>query len=194
MVPIILGSIIASGFVIERSLFFWKIRIDIKKFSDEIFFLLGKGEFARALEVCGNTAHPLSDIFRTGLERRDGNILDIERAMEREGNRQIAALEKNLNYLMVIVGVEPLLGFLGTILGLIQAFMNWETHAASVTVDQLAAGIYQAMITTAGGLLVAIPFYIIYHFFLNKINSITRELNQSGDEFLTILNEFKKSP
>jgi len=192
MVPIILGSIVALGIVIERGVFFWKIKRDIEGFIDEIFFLIEKGETERALERCEKVNHPMAAVLRSGLLKIDDDIPDIERTMEMEGDRQVSILEKNFIYLMAIIGVEPMLGFLGTILGLIQAFMTWEKFSATITVDQLAAGIYQAMITTAGGLLVAIPFYLIYNFFANRVNSITQEMNYFGDKMLIILNKKKR--
>jgi biopolymer transport protein ExbB/TolQ len=88
---------------------------------------------------------------------------------------------------MVIVAVEPMMGFLGTIIGLIQAFMVWEMAGASVTVERLAAGIYQAMITTAGGLIVAIPYYIIYNLYMGRINAAARDMNHYGEELLSIM-------
>jgi biopolymer transport protein ExbB len=193
MVPIILGSIIALGLAIERGVFFWRIKLDIESFVDDIFFLIDRGEIARAIERCSKIHHPMAAVFKSGLEKIDSDILDIDRTMEREGGRQVAILEKNLIYLMAIIGVEPMLGFLGTIVGLIQAFMAWEKLSTSVTVDQLAAGIYQAMITTAGGLIVAIPFYLIYNYFTNKIGSITNDLNYYGEKMVSMINRKKKT-
>lgn len=193
MVPIILGSIAALGISIERGVFFWKMKIDMDGFIDEIFFLVEKGETQRALERCEKVNHPMASVFRSGLLKINEDIPDIDRAMEHEGGKQVNILEKNLVYLMAIIGVEPMLGFLGTILGLIQAFMTWEKFSATITVDQLAAGIYQAMITTAGGLSVAIPFFLVYHYFTNRINSITLDINYFGNKLLTILNRKKKS-
>jgi biopolymer transport protein ExbB len=192
MAPIIIGSIIALGIAIERGVFFWRIKLDIESFVDEIFYLIEKREFSRAIERCGKVNHPISFVFQTGLEHINDDILDVEHTMEREGTRQITMLEKNFIYLMVIVGVEPLLGFLGTIIGLIQAFMAWEKYSTTVTVDQLAAGIYQAMITTAGGLIVAIPFYLVYNYFTHRVENITKDLNYYGDKMVRILNKQKK--
>jgi biopolymer transport protein ExbB len=192
MVPIIIGSIAALGISIERAVFFWKIKLDIEGFIDEIFFLIEKGETVRAIERCEKVNHPVAAVLRSGLLKINDDILDIERTMEHEGSRQITILEKNFIYLMAITGVEPMLGFLGTILGLIQAFMTWEKFSTTITVDQLAAGIYQAMITTAGGLIVAIPFYLVYNFFTNKVNSITEELNYYGDKMLHIINKKRR--
>lgn len=107
--------------------------------------------------------------------------------MEREGDEQIQYLERYLGALLIIIGVEPMLGFLGTIVGLIQAFMTWEQLGTNITVSALAAGIYQAMITTAAGLIVAIPAYILYHLIVGKIKSHAQEMSYYGNELIDIL-------
>ena len=187
MAPILLGSIVALTLVLERLLFLFRIRLDVPKFSSGIFSLIKRGNLKEAEEICQTTRHPLAAVFRTGLEHAGEEASEIERIMEREGNRQVQKAERNLNYLVVIIGVEPLLGFLGTILGLIKAFMAWEHFSTSVTVSQLAAGIYQAMITTAAGLAIAIPYFVIYNILLGKVNTITQDLNHYSDEFVGIL-------
>jgi biopolymer transport protein ExbB len=107
--------------------------------------------------------------------------------MEREGEEQIQYLEQYLGALLIIIGVEPMLGFLGTIIGLIRAFMAWEQLGSNITVSALASGIYQAMITTASGLSVAIPAYILYHLIVGKIKSHAQEITYYSEELLDIL-------
>jgi biopolymer transport protein ExbB len=189
MVPIILGSIIALGLTVERGMLLWKTRLDVRKFADEIFSLLGRGHRDIALESCARTRHPIARVFAAGLERWGEDPEDIERAMEHEGNEEMNRLEKNMTLFMVIVAVEPMMGFLGTIIGLIQAFMAWEMAGASVTVERLAAGIYQAMITTASGLIVAIPYYIIYNLYMGRINAAARDMTHYGEELLGIMKD-----
>ncbi len=192
MIPIILGSVVALGFVLERAWYFSSIRLNLQRFTDEIFSSVKQGRLDDAVELCRKTRHPLGRVFEQGLAYADEDRDEIERIMEREGNRQILLVEKNLTSLVVVIGVEPLLGFLGTILGLIQAFMVWEKFSTSVTVSTLAAGIYQAMITTAAGLIVAIPYYVIYNIFLSKVNSTARDINHYGDELISVLVKLKK--
>jgi biopolymer transport protein ExbB len=187
MVPIILGSIIALGLAIERGMLFWKIRLDTRKFADDIFSLIEKGHRDLAIDACAKVLHPIGRVFNAGLEHWGEDPQEIERYIEHAGNEEVERLEKHMHLFLVIVGVEPMLGFLGTIIGLIQAFMVWEIAAASITVDRLAAGIYQAMITTAGGLLVAIPFYIIYSLYTNMINGAARKMNHYGEELIQII-------
>ena len=192
MVPIILGSVVALALVLERLWFFWRMRLNVNTFVEGIFSLVQRGNIKEATEICQKVRHPLGAVFQSGLKHVDEGASEIERIMEREGNRQIQKVERNLNYLVVIIGVEPLLGFLGTILGLIQAFMAWERFSTSVTVSALAAGIYQAMITTAAGLIIAIPYFVVYHIFLGKANAITQDLNHYGDEFVGVLNRVRQ--
>ena len=192
MVPILLGSVLALTLVIERLWYFLSIRMDERRFADEFFSHIQKGEFEAAAQLCQRTKHPLARVLEAGLEHADEESDEIERVMQREGNRQVIQTEKNLNALVMVVGIEPMLGFLGTILGLIQAFMAWERFSTSVTVGALAKGIYQAMITTAAGLIVAIPYFVIYHLFLGKVNKAAQDINHYGDQFLSVIHRLKK--
>lgn len=193
MIPIILGSIIALAIVINRINYFVSIKMDVDSFIDKIHSLVRADKIDQAVNECSNVKHPLGKVFRAGLENIHKDRTGIERNMERSGTIEIAEAEKFMLLLVIIIGVEPMLGFLGTIIGLINSFMAWEKFAASVTVDFLAGGIYQAMITTAGGLMVAIPYYIIYHVMVGKINKLARELNHQGEELLDLIQDTRKA-
>jgi biopolymer transport protein ExbB len=187
MIPIIALSIIGLAMILERAWTLWKIRLDIPQFAQEIFLHLERGQFQKALERCEKVKHPIADVFKLGILNRPLKRDEIEKMMEREGDEQVQYLEQYLGALIIIIGVEPMLGFLGTIIGLIQAFMAWEQLGSNITVSALAAGIYQAMITTAGGLIVAIPYYVIYHLIVGKIKSHAQEMTYYGNELIDIL-------
>ena len=187
MIPIILLSIVGLALILERFWTLWRIRLDIPNFSQEIFLYLERGHFQRALERCEKVRHPIADVFKLGILNRALKRDEIEKMMEREGDEQVQYLERYLGALLIIVGVEPMLGFLGTIVGLIQAFMTWEQLGSNITVSALAAGIYQAMITTAAGLSVAIPCFVIYHLFVGKIKNHAQEISYYGNELLDII-------
>ncbi len=187
MIPIILLSIIGLAMILERAWTLWKIRLDIPQFAQETFLYLEKGHFQKALERCEKVRHPIADVFKLGILNHTLKREEIESMMEREGDEQVQYLERYLGALLIIVGVEPMLGFLGTIVGLIQAFMAWEQLGSNITVSALAAGIYQAMITTAGGLIVAIPYYVAYHLIVGKIKSHAQEMTYYGNELIDIL-------
>jgi len=189
MIPIILGSIIALAIILERLWVLWRIRLDIPRFAQEIFLYLERGQIQKALERCAKVRHPIADIFKLGITHRALKREEVEAMMEREGDEQIQYLERYLSALIIIVGVEPMMGFLGTIIGLINAFMTWEQMGANITVNALAGGIYQAMITTAAGLSVAIPGFILYHLIMGKIRHHAQEMTYYGNELLDLLSQ-----
>jgi len=193
MIPIILGSIVALAIVINRINYFMSIKMDVDGFIDRIHALIRSGENSRAIDECNSVKHPIAAVFRSGLQNIHKDRIGIERAMERTGNQEITNAEKYMLLLVVIIGVEPMMGFLGTIIGLINSFMAWEKFAASVTVDFLAAGIYQAMITTASGLIVAIPYYVIYHVMTGRINAMANNMNHQAEELLDLIQETRKA-
>ncbi len=189
MIPILLGSVLALTVVIERALALWRIREDLPRLAGEVFHWVRRREFAKALELCAESRHPIAGLFRLAILGRSQKREKVEAAMEREGEARIRRLESGLGALLVIVGVEPMLGFLGTIIGLIQSFMAWEKAGNDITVSVLASGIYQAMITTAAGLIVAIPLYLLYHLLLGRIKAHAQRMTDYGNELLDLIME-----
>lgn len=187
LVPIFALSIVALAIVLERLWVYLRLRLDLPAFTQEILQLAQRGQYQKALARCRAVRHPLGAVLALGLSDRSRPRATLERMMEREGEEQVERLERNLGALLVVVGVEPMLGFLGTILGLIKAFRSWEQLGADVTVSSLAAGIYQAMLTTAAGLGVAIPYFICYHLLLGWIRRQAREMSYYGNELLDVL-------
>ncbi|MBU2101969.1 MAG: MotA/TolQ/ExbB proton channel family protein, partial [Candidatus Omnitrophica bacterium] len=140
MIPIIAGSIVGVAVVIERFFVFRQtIKISSHEFVTHIFRLLKEGNRAGALDICDHyRSFPLAVLFKVGIERSSLPTARLEKILEQAGNNQIQKLEKRLSALIAIIGVEPLLGFLGTITGLIRAFSAWERAGADVTVSALA--------------------------------------------------------
>ncbi|MFC1590626.1 MotA/TolQ/ExbB proton channel family protein [Candidatus Omnitrophota bacterium] len=193
MIPILLGSVIGLAIIIEK---FWSlltIKIDVPRFVEAVFFRLREGQTDSALKLCKeNIKHPLAKIFKVGIERKALPVNEIEKTLERIGMLQINDLEKYLGGLISIIGIEPLLGFLGTITGLIKAFMAWEQAGSDITVSALAQGIYQAMITTAAGLSIAVPFYLLCNYIISRIKYISRELSNYSMELTEVISELKR--
>jgi biopolymer transport protein ExbB len=193
MIPILLGSIVGLAIVLERVWFLWKTKINVAAFSERVFYYIRTGDPRSSIAFCNeNIKYPLASIYKTGLERYNLSPQEIEKAMEGEGNNQALEMERYLGALATIVGIEPLLGFLGTITGLIKAFMSWEHAGANITVSALAAGIYEAMITTAAGLMIAIPLYIVYNYFIARIKLITQEWTDYSLKLVEVIGEFKR--
>jgi len=181
MIPIILGSVLGLAIIINRLAVLWSVRIDSQKFTDKVIDLIRSGSRDLALKLCDeNAGYPVAVVLKAGLERSALPSHDMEKAMERVGNNAVKGLERYIGGLISIIGIEPLLGFLGTITGLIKAFMAWERAGSDVTVSMLASGIYEAMITTAAGLIVAVPYYLVCNFIISRTKYISYELSDSA--------------
>jgi biopolymer transport protein ExbB len=192
MIPIVFGSILGLAVIICKLWQLYGIRMDAGKFTQSVISKVLLKRYDEAIEYCsGNMRYPLAVTLKAGLEKRFLASHEIEKTLERVGNTQVKQLEKYIGGLISIIGIEPLLGFLGTITGLIRAFMSWEKAGSSVTVSQLAAGIYEAMITTAAGLIVAVPFYLICNFIISRIKYISYELSDSSMQIVEAIAEAK---
>ena len=193
MAPIILGSIFGLAIIVEK---FWELKslkMDSFKFIEEVFHALKANRIQMAMDLCEeNIRYPVAAVFKIGIERRYMAPQRLEKIMEQVGNNQIQRIERYLGALASIISIEPLLGFLGTITGLIQAFMAWEHAGASITVSALAAGIYQAMITTAAGLIIAIPFYLCYNYFISRVKYMSNELTNHSVQLIELITEIKE--
>ncbi len=188
MIPIIFCSIIGLAIILEKFWSLYKLKLDCEKFANDVFLNIKQAKFDKALDLCKiNSCHPLARLFRLGLENRDLAANELEKLLEHRGNVEVRELERYLGGLITIIGVEPLFGFLGTIAGLISAFMAWEKAGANISVSLLAAGIYQAMITTAAGLIVAIPYYLAYNYISSRIKYISHDLNDYSAQLLQVL-------
>ncbi|MBI4396620.1 MAG: MotA/TolQ/ExbB proton channel family protein [Elusimicrobia bacterium] len=186
MIPIILLSVVGWAMSAER---LWKIFTlpkdeEAEGFAERIFALMDERQFLRAEAECLKFNHPLARLFKAGLAAREYPRDELRVHLEKAANIEVRHLEKFLGGILTIVGVSPMLGFLGTITGLIKSFQNWEKLAEKITVSSLAGGIYEAMITTAAGLIVAIPLYLIYQVLVGRIERITHILSDEGEEFI----------
>jgi len=189
MIPILLGSFIGAAIICSRLIELWKLESDTRAFGDEVTGLVRRGRLREALDRCHTTGHPVAGVLQVGLEHHQLSAGEIERLMEHAANLEVRRLERYLGGLASIIVVEPLLGFLGTITGLIRAFRAWERAGSEITVSALAAGIYEAMMTTAAGLLIAIPLYVLYNYIVGRIKSIAHDMTDRGTELLNALRE-----
>jgi biopolymer transport protein ExbB len=189
MIPIILSSILGLGIILERLLVFHGIsRLDMEAFCRAVFKQVSDGKAEDALRACRQKSDfPLPAMFAVALENRHLPRPDLEKMMERVANRYVKVMEKRLAPLVSIVGVAPLLGFLGTITGLINAFVAWEKAGNDITVSALASGMYVAMITTAAGLMVAIPCYLCYNYFISRIKFFVHQMEDYSGELLELM-------
>ncbi len=187
MIPIGLCSFVAMTIVIERLVSLQKKQIIPPQFLTQVNEHLNddNGGYAKALSYCEADGSPIATVFAAGLKRMGQPIETIEKYIVQAGEGVVFNLRKNLRSLAVIASITPLLGLLGTIFGMIAAFQTVATSGEALgRTEVLAKGIYQAMITTAAGLMVAIPVLIAYHFFTAKIDHLVRDLDVMTVDFV----------
>ncbi len=154
---------------------------DIKDYVQE-----GKIKSARML--CAHYNSPVARMTDAGLQRINRPATEIQAAMENAGNLETANLEKGLPYLATIAGGAPMIGFLGTVLGMVQAFFNMANAGNNIDITLLSSGIYTAMITTVGGLIVGILAYFGYNFLTARISGLVAKMESSTADFIDIVN------
>jgi len=174
MWPIALSSVVALTFVVERSIRLRERELGSRSYGRAILDALVASGPARALEACQREVRPLGRILRTGLERSERPMLEREKAVEDAGARELARLNARLRPLAIVAVLAPLLGFLGTVFGMIQAFINIALKEGLGRPELLAAGISQALVTTAAGLCVAIPAQAAYFWFRGRVERFGR--------------------
>ena len=185
---LILGcSVAALAVTIERAICFFHIRGNDQELLRQSLRLLEAGRISEAVRVCeasnGPVAATLAICFRylsRGTDRRE-----LQDAVEREGSTQLAELGRHLEILAVIAQAAPLLGLLGTVLGMIQAFMRVEQAGGQAETAVLAGGIWEALLTTAFGLIVAIPAMLAYHYFESRLDDYEARIRRSVHRILS---------
>lgn len=147
----------------------------------------GKLDAARAL--CERTEGTVARMIEKGLSRIGKPLNDINAAIETVGKQEVAKLEKNLSWLSTAAGAAPMIGFLGTVLGMVRVFFDMASKGNNIEVGTLADGMYQAMITTVGGLIVGIIAYILYNYLVARIEAMVNTFEARSSEFMDLLNE-----
>jgi biopolymer transport protein ExbB len=181
MVPIGICSLIALTIMVERLVTLRKRKVSPPGFVEGLRAVFGSSrDPEKALEYCRANRSPLANILAEGIRKADEPVAVIEKHVKAAGEREVASLRKNLRGLSVVTAVSPLLGLLGTITGMITAFQTVATSAEALgRTELLAKGIYEAMITTAAGLMVAIPTLIAYHALSAKVDLLVGDLDRA---------------
>jgi len=187
MIPIAILSIIAIIIIVERWRVISKSSMKMEGFLSDVHAMLTDGNVRHAIRYCEQTDKPLSRILVKGLQRLGRPIKEIEDAIDSAGKQEAYRLEHKMDWLATIAGVAPLLGFLGTVTGMIDAFQQIQTMEGQVNPSMLAGGIWEALITTAFGLLVGIVAFGFYNFLLTKINRKIFELEAASTDFIDLL-------
>lgn len=183
MYPLLVMLFFGVVVMIERFYTLFKAHINAKEFMVELQDALKQNGPEGAAELCSNTRGPVATVLHAGLLRLDRGIEHVEKSIEESGAIEMAFLERGLVWLSTVANLAPLVGFLGTVSGMIRAF-NDIAAAGDVDPSVVAGGISEALITTASGLIVAIPVQAAYNFFLSKIDKIIIDLQESSNQFV----------
>jgi biopolymer transport protein ExbB len=182
-------SIIAVYIFIERFLAIRKASQDDKHFMNNIRDFMHNGRLDSALSLCRNNDSPIARMIEKGLLRIGRPLNDINTAIENVGKLEVAKMEKNIAALATIAGAAPMLGFLGTVIGMIIAFYDMSMAGNNIDIALLSNGIYQAMVTTVGGLVVGIISLILYNILVARIEKLVFILEARASEFMDLLHE-----
>ena len=189
MIPIFILFVLSIYILFEKLFVLRKESKNIKGFNKEIKNRVSQGDINGAKLICQDTNTPSSRMILKGLNRINSNLKTIEASIENVGKIEIYNLEKNLSLLATISGAAPMMGFLGTVTGMIQAFISIAQEEGAVSPKLLSSGIYEAMITTASGLFVGIISYLAYNYLVSKVQKLIHNMEYSSIEFLDLLQE-----
>ncbi len=184
---ITISLIVMIYVTIEKILVIKRAMANVRDFIASIKGLIRTGNVPEIIDYCNSHNTPISRIFKQGLLKLGYGDERVREAIEMAGRSEVFMLEKRLSILATIAGIAPLLGFLGTVTGMINAFMTIQSLGGIVSPSDLAGGIWEALLTTAYGLIVGIPAYGLYNYFVTKINRLVHEIENATFEFIDIL-------
>ena len=189
MVPLFLLSILAVYIFIERVLTIRKAARTPNQFIEKIRNLVLAGDINGAKLLCAQTDSPIAKMIEKGISRIGSPLKNIEVSIENVGRIEIYKLEKGLSLMATISGAAPMLGFLGTVTGMIQAFIAIAQEEGSVSPKLLSGGIYEAMVTTAVGLAIGIVAYLGYNYLVSQVQKVIHKMEYSSIDFIDLLQE-----
>ena len=189
MVPLILLFLLSVYITVERIVTIRSASKEDPTFMNRIKEYILEGKVDSAMKLCQQTNSPSARMIEKGVSRLGRPMQDMMVAIENVGNLEISKLEKGLSLLATVAGGAPMIGFFGTVTGMVKAFFDMANSGNDVNMTVLSAGIYQAMITTVGGLAVGIVAYFFYNYLVSRVDSVIRKMEARTMEFLDILNE-----
>ncbi|MCU4162663.1 MotA/TolQ/ExbB proton channel family protein [Carboxylicivirga caseinilyticus] len=186
---VLLALIFGLAICIERIIYLNLASTNTKKLLQNIENALSDGGVEAAKEVCRNTRGPVASIFYQGLDRFDEGIEVVEKSVVSYGSVQMGLLEKGLTWISLFISMAPMLGFMGTVIGMIEAFDNIQSMG-TISASAVAGGIKVALITTVSGLIVAMILQVFYNYIVAKIDSIVNTMEDASISLLDILVKF----
>ncbi|MBR8536300.1 MotA/TolQ/ExbB proton channel family protein [Carboxylicivirga sediminis] len=189
MIPLVLLSFVAVYIFIERYLAIRRATKEDAGFMNKIKDYIHDGKIESALALCQSHDFPVSRMIEKGITRIGRPLNDVNTAIENVGNLEISRLEKSLPTLATVAGGAPMIGFLGTVIGMVKAFFDMANAGNNIDVQLLSSGIYTAMVTTVTGLVVGIVAYFAYNILVAKVEKVVFKMEARTMEFMDLLNE-----
>ena len=188
---VLICLILGLALAIERILYLAFSKTNTVKLLDKVEAALKEGGVEKAKEVCRNTRGPVASIFYQGLLRADQGVDVVEKTIVSYGSVQMSLMEKGLSWISLFIAIAPSLGFLGTVIGMIQAFDAIQA-AGDISPNVVAGGMKVALITTVGGLIVAVILQLFYNYILSKIDTLTIDMEDASIRFVDTMVKYNK--
>ena len=189
---ILFCSILAFAVFTERMFFFHRATIQVGEFLRGLSNLIARHNFSEALQECAGTPGPVARVVHAAIIRNGAPRQELKEIVQEAGQLEVPKLEANLAILSTIAFVTPLIGLLGTVTGMIEAFFSLSTHGGLATSAEISGGIYQSLLTTAAGLAVAIPSFTAHSYLSSRVKSLMRDIERGGIEIVNLINDNKK--
>jgi biopolymer transport protein ExbB len=189
MIPLALMWIAAIYLFVERILTINKANLDPEPFMNRVKELVLRNDINGAKLLCIQSGTPVARMIEKGISRIGSPLKNIEASIENVGKLEIFKLEKNLSTLATISGAAPMIGFLGTVIGMVEAFISISQEEGSVSPKLLSSGIYTAMITTVAGLIVGILAYLAYNYLVTRVAKVIHKMEYTTIDFIDLLQE-----
>jgi|TARA_A100001234_G_scaffold206666_1_gene203270 biopolymer transport protein ExbB len=191
MWPILFALLFGLAFAFERAYSLVLSSIDSSKLFEDVSSAMQGGKVQQAVDLCSETRGPVAGVFHAALSRYDRGLEEVEKAMENAGSLEMAFLEKNMIWLNTVITVAPMIGFTGTVVGMISAFDAIKA-ANDISPAVVAGGISQALLTTAFGLIVAMIIQFFQNFFVSRIDQLILDMEENSVKLLDSLHAKKK--
>ena len=189
MIVLLILSLVVIFVFIQRFLIIRRANMNDEGFMNRVKDYIHDGKIDSAINLCRQTQNPSARMIEKGISRLGRPMNDVLVAIENVGNIEVAKLEKGFPIIATIAAIAPMLGFLGTVTGMVTAFMSMANAGSNVDITLLSKGIYEALVTTVGGLIVGIVALFGYNYLVSQVDNVVNRLESSTMEFMDLLNE-----
>lgn len=190
---LLLCSVVAVAVFLERAFYLRRATIRVGELLRGLSNLLALGNVAEAAQECASTPGPAARVMHAVLLRHDAPRAELREIAQDAGQLEVPRLERNLGLLVAIIHLAPLIGLLGTVAGLIDAFTAISAQGGYATATDIGAGVYQSLLTTAGGLAICIPTLLAYQYLSTRVNSLIHDMERAGIEIVNLLADLRRA-